>query len=387
MSFIRTPFGGNPENERVITSSEQFNNAVNGVITVPDNQNIVISGEIDLQGNRIVCGRNVSISGKGTENNILKSTGLTDPLITSNWSVQLFNVTISAAHAYDLDATGNSDQNLDWFKVNFLDCATVGTIKNYDNSIMILIGYLDSDNVVFDGNVDTIAYTNTIFTGTGSGTSLVLPSSLTISRRIRITESAFVSFGSQIGIDYQGATIPNEDFILNTVNFSGGATYVNGVTSDNIISNWKNCEGITNSASISYMTMNGNATATTIGATGTPVKISGTTTSQSITQKFTNTNNRATYNGGIVRAFKVTSVISALSGNNNQIGLYIAKNGTVLEETEIYATTSGSGRAESIKVQGILQLATNDYIELFVENNTATNDITVQDLSTIIEEV
>lgn len=382
--FIRTPFGGEPESTRVITSAEQFNNAVNGVVTVPDNQNIIISGTIDLQGNRIVCGRNVSISGHGTENNILKSTGLTDPLITSEWSVQLLNLTITAGHAYDLDATANANQNLDWFKVNFTDCATVGTIKNYDNCIMLLMGYLNSDNITYDGTIATIGYDDSIFTGTGSGTTLILPSSLTITRRFRATNSAFVSFTSQIAIDYQSPTVPIEGFLLNDINFSGGATYIQGIdhTSNFVI--FTNCNGIVNSADIGHMSMQGNSTETPIAVQGTFYKVLGTTSAGSAIEKFTHTNNRLTYVGALSAEFKISVTLSATSGNNRVLAFRIAIDGVTSAQSESKSTSSGNGRSENISLLDAVSLTTGAYIELFCANTTNTDNITVEELNIIV---
>lgn len=70
---------------------------------------------------------------------------------------------------------------------------------------------------------------------------------------------------------------------------------------------FSNCDGISNSSEISQYYMNNNATATVIAATGTPVKIAGTTTSATITSKFTNTDNRATYMGSQTKIFKITA--------------------------------------------------------------------------------
>jgi hypothetical protein len=44
----------------------------------------------------------------------------------------------------------------------------------------------------------------------------------------------------------------------------------------------------------------------------------------------------------------------------------------------MYATTSGSGRAESIHVQTVLDLVPNDYIEVWIENESDTSNITVE---------
>jgi len=51
----------------------------------------------------------------------------------------------------------------------------------------------------------------------------------------------------------------------------------------------------------------------------------------------------------------------------------------------MYGTTSSAGRAESISCQTILEMEENDYIEIWVENNTATQDITVEYMNVIIK--
>lgn len=81
--------------------------------------------------------------------------------------------------------------------------------------------------------------------------------------------------------------------------------------------------------------------------------------------------------------FSNGTTVSFTSGNNKVIGLYINKNGTIVSSSEMYATTSGSGRAESIHVQTVLELTANDYIELWIENDTDTTDITVEFLNFI----
>ena len=128
-----------------------------------------------------------------------------------------------------------------------------------------------------------------------------------------------------------------------------------------------------------------NATATTISASATPTKVLGTTIANAINQKFSHSNNRLTYTGGLLRDFQVSVTTSLTSGNNNVIGVYVAKNGAIITESEMYGTTSSSGRAESISCQTILEMQENDYIEIWVENNTATQDITVEYMNVIIK--
>ena len=136
------------------------------------------------------------------------------------------------------------------------------------------------------------------------------------------------------------------------------------------------------------MTMQANATATTVSATSTDYKVSGTTTLESISQKFTMpTDNRLTYGGAITRDFRVLVNAALESGNNNVLGIYIAKNGTVLTNSSNFCTTSSSGKADNNTSQTVVDLATNDYLEVFVSNETGTNNITATYMSVIVEAI
>jgi hypothetical protein len=132
--------------------------------------------------------------------------------------------------------------------------------------------------------------------------------------------------------------------------------------------------------------MQNNATLTDIVTQGVAVKIAGTTTAASINQRFTHSNNRATYIGALTRTFKITAVASVTSTTSNkQIGFYVAKNGAAIPNSEMYVTTNTNQRAESVAVQTITSLATNDYVEIWVENDTDATDVTVTYLNTIVE--
>ena len=139
---------------------------------------------------------------------------------------------------------------------------------------------------------------------------------------------------------------------------------------------------------VSQYSMNGNNTQTVISNANTPVKIQGSTISSSVTQKFINTDNRATCVNDTTELYKITYTLSCESGNNNQIGCYIAIDGTPISESEIYITTNGSGKFESVSVQLLQWLSYGQYVEGFIENNTGgnnPNNITVTEMNVIIK--
>lgn len=373
---------------KFIGTKADFPAPVSGVITLEAGVTYFITGIIDLLGDRLVAGNNTVIIGGSSENCILKSTGLdaSTALLSSNFSLPMRNVTLTAGTALNLDATGNSTAALDWFGVNFLDCPTVGTIKTYSNFIMADCALLNSAGMTFDGTFGTIGGSQCLFSGRAGATTMAYASTLTVTRRIRWVYSSWVAFGGATALDVSVlATIPVESYILDTCNFSGGATYTAGVLYTDNKAFFSNCKGITNSSEIGQMYVTNNATATTIGAANVFVKAAGTTTENAINQKFSHTSNRLTYTGGLNRSFRVTVVCSLAANNGNLVQARIAKNGVTLAESESQATISANGRSENIKSQTLVELTTNDFLELWVANSAANVNITASEINMIVE--
>jgi hypothetical protein len=374
---------------KFIYNKLDFPQPVGGIITLEDNVTYFITTTVDLTGDRLVCGQNTTILGGSSENCRLKSTGLESPLalVNSAWSLPIRNITIQSERALDLDATGNANQALDWFGVNFTDCNEVGTIKNYSNFIATDCAVLNSSNWTFDGTIGTIGFTQTIFDGISGQTILTFPSTLTITRRIRFNSCPFIVLSGETGINLStSATIPVEGYRCHFGDFSGGGTYLAGVPSTDNKALFSETKGVQNSAAISNYYMVNNATVTDIVTQGVAVKIAGTTTAGSLVQKFTLTDNRATYIGAITRDFKVTAVLTIIGATaNKQIGLYIRKNTSLVGESEQYVTTNANSRAEAITIQAFVNLTTDDYIEIWVENDTDNTDITCSFINVIIE--
>lgn len=374
-----------------VASKADLPPASGGVITLANDTVYTFLGSIDLLGDRIVCGTGNMIRGTSSETSFLSSTGLSsDPLIYTNATLPLRDITLVDA---DVGIDVNSDDSgtniaLDWAGVNFSGCTTSAVFGNISNFIFSIGAVLAGGSFRFEGDVDTIGIQSSLFVGDGgSGENLIeLTSTANVTRRFRVIYSAFVAFGSTTAVSVDpAASILDEGYILDSCNFSGGGTYLSGVDSMDNKALFINNVGIDNSADISQYYMNGNTTATVITTQGTAVKAAGASTSSSVTSKFTNTDNRATYDGALTRFFKVSATVSVQSGNNNQIGVYVAKNGAVIPESEVYGTASGTGRKENIVVQTLVELSDTDFIEIWVENDSSTANITVTDMNVIVE--
>jgi hypothetical protein len=368
-----------------VNSKSDLPTASSGIITLGDSITYFFTAIVDLTGDRLVCGLNTVILGASSENCYIKSTGLSSStaLITSVYSLPIRNISFTHGKVFNLDGDGTTTA-IDWFGINFVDCTTIGTIKDYTNFVMGDSAFLNSSGMTFDGSIGTIAFGNCLFDTSTGGTAITLASTLTVSRRFRIIYSSFVTLSGETALNVSAsATISDERYILDTVNFSGGGTYISGVTQTSNKSLFTNCVGIANTTTRGFYYMVNNTTDTPIGVVNVNVwkKALGTTTADSNNSKFTHSNNRLTYSGAFNTSFLVTVNTAVRAGASNQnISIGIAKNGTILPNSEMTIRTSTSNQEHPGSTQYQIDLITNDYVELFVKNSQQT-DVRVSDLN------
>ena len=368
----------------LVESLSDLPTPISGVITLSGGYTYLFLKHIDLLGSRIVCGQDTVIVGWSSENCSITSTGLSSStaLITSVYSLPIRSISFTHGLVFDLQGDGTTTA-LDWFGVNLLNCASGGTIKDYTNFVAGDSALLNSGGFTFDGTIGTIAFSNCLFDVASTKTAINVLSTCTITRRLRIIYSSFVILSGETGIDFStSASVGDEKYILDTCNFSGGGTYTTGVTYTENKALFVNCVGIPNTSTKGFMYMLNNVTDTTIGAGNANVwlKALGTTTSGT-NSKFTHTTNRLTYNGAFVSSFLVTINATVRSGSVNQnISIGVAKNGTIIAESEGIIRTSTANAEHGGSTQAVLEMSSTDYIELFVRN-TSVSDIRVSDFN------
>jgi len=374
-----------------VSSKSDLPTAVSGVITLPTAISYFFTTTVDLLGDRLVCGLNTVILGASSENCYLKSTGLNSStaLITSVYSLPIRNISFTHGTVFNLDGDGVTTA-LDWFGINFVNCATVGTIKDYSNFVMGDSAFLNSSGLTFDGSIGTIAFGNCLFDTSTGGTAITLPSTLTVTRRFRIIYSSFVTLSGETSLNVStSATISDERYILDTVNFSGGGTYITGVDQTSNKSLFTNCVGITNTAVNGQLYMQNNATATVISATNTFYKVLGTTTASADNSKYSHSNNRLTNDATISRKYLIQCVLSFTSGSTHvcEFGFYDSKLGAIRTPSRTKATSNAGGRAENVSFACVVSHSSGDYLEIHASNTTSAQNITVTDMNFVITEI
>jgi hypothetical protein len=124
---------------------------------------------------------------------------------------------------------------------------------------------------------------------------------------------------------------------------------------------------------------------TDITTSNTWVKLNADTTSIFSRDGLVHTNNKVT-NTGSSKVFKVEGIISVSAGSNQTIHAAFFKNGVLHPCSEESSVTSGSNRVESVPFHCLVELDTDDYIEVWVKNQSHTTDITLHNINVIITE-
>ena len=360
-----------------IESKNDFPTPVGGVISLEDNKTYFINTTVDLTGDRLVAGQNTTILGGSSENCRLKSTGLSGTaLLSSNWTIPIRGLTFEADVALNLDAAGNSNQAIDWFGVNFTNCNTIGLIKDYANIIWTDCAILEGADLTFSGTIATVGFVTCLFNGISGKSIFNIPNGCSITRRFRPIYSSFITLAGETGITVDTSSIVNNDgFILDTVNFAGGGSYLSGIDATSPKALFINNVGILNTANLGHMFMINNTTDTTIGVPNVNVwvKAAGTTTEgDNNSPRWDHTTNRLTYTGNVRSDFVVTSTATVRAASNNQvISIGIAKNGTIITDSETTIRTATANQEYPGSSQTVLEMNTGDYIEFFVRNTTS----------------
>ena len=77
-------------------------------------------------------------------------------------------------------------------------------------------------------------------------------------------------------------------------------------------------------------------------------------------------------------------LITPASGTNKDYSVYVRKNGTTLDLASRDIASADSGNPAKIVIITELDLVTNDFIELVIESNNSTTDVTCSAVTMII---
>ncbi len=307
-------------------------------------------------------------------------------LRSTNVSVFMQDVVViplsGSTKAYDFkDGTGTKFCNL--FSGNSvvevgIPSLGVGQISGF-KAVTIVKNYWNTkDGVKVTGTMGKFACAFTFITNVTSGAGIEFLGALVIDD-IDLSNNYFI-YSGQSGVKLNaGATVDRGRMTTNM--FRGVGSPLNGLTSYD--PGWKMLQNtnIPDTRVYGYIYMNANATTTNTSPTNTYVKVAGTTTSTSLLKISSPASNRLTYLG---REPIVASVDILVSGqapaNSADFTIAIYKNGSIITGPVMSTGTMTNNQAFSLILNREVDMATNDYVEVFIKTTTGTTPLTVSNM-------
>lgn len=378
----RQELTGQRINHVIVKSASDFPAPVAGIITLLTNTSyeingtITLSSKIDLNGSCLV--------GVTATSDKLVYTGAGELFTGSNGgTIRLLTLTASSASLFNINA-GGAVKNFILQNCYILSCSSIGTLKGFGGTVYLgTVAYFYNNNgITFENNTNVVLNT-LLWDGSNRNTYEKFVGTFSVVQQMGGDMICNVA-NSAVGIDVTGVTsiISGE---LKSVLFDGTGTFKNGSFSKE----WEvESTGLeTEKDDVASGNLYISTTAATNLSTNTPAKISGTTTSVNLFRVSSPSNNRLTYTGSKTRKFHVTCSLAATQASilaSKVYTFYIARNGVVLQESRQRVKLNSSDQA-SVSVSCTSSLARNDYVEVWVENNTDNTSVTVLSMNMVIK--
>jgi hypothetical protein len=127
------------------------------------------------------------------------------------------------------------------------------------------------------------------------------------------------------------------------------------------------------------------STVTSMAAINTDYKITLTGIVSTMAVNFSNSSDgKITYTGTKTRMMHTAFTISAIDSKSANVSFTVFKNGAITTSQGGTVELDLGGTANSTAIHLMLEMATNDYIELYGRSSTANNDVTVRFLNMFV---
>jgi hypothetical protein len=311
-----------------------------------------------------------------SDDKLLKATG--DLFVgTTGGSIRVVTLTATAGKVFNI--SGGGTQSLVFRDAIIVGSANVGLIDNFGLVFISIVQLAGNTNGIIYKDISKLLISNMGWFGTNSGTYETFQGTFGL---VEKTGGFSEVIGAKIGVDVSSNPIITGDALLSEVVFTGALTtgqYVKGYTSGsytgyNFNNKWEvNSSGITTEGdAFAVGDANcdfglGGGAGTTLS--GTPTKVVATTTSNNLF-RFSRggVDNRLQYLGNKKRFFKISGASSFQATANTTLYIfYVAKNGTVINQSKIYVSSNSTTDVLAVPFQTIVELAPNDYVEVYAQ--------------------
>lgn len=371
----------------VITQESDLPAVVSGRHPLADDTDYLFVTDIDTGLDGFLMGNNTVVRAADSAIVEITYTG-TNPLFKSvNDSNKVTMIRLNAPNAVLLEMTGSTDYVFQFVDASVTACIGIGTMADFQaaqinnisfesntasgitfsgtNGVMLMNG-----NLIVQAAGTMVDLGTATFTGFSLDTNFVAPAS-----GVTFLDGAAASANMAAG-----AT----GTVINTKNLTGLGTMLATISPDDAQWEFQLNDDIANTRPDALAVLIANATETVISASSSDgsnaVLVAGTWAEERSSQFAVTVAGRLTYLGAKTAVLPITASFSAkmASGGSNSAKFYIAKNGTVIANSGAQNDLNSSTNSRTT-LPWQLSLDTNDFIEVFAENNINTVNILVSD--------
>ncbi|MES2680619.1 MAG: hypothetical protein V4635_12065 [Bacteroidota bacterium] len=362
----------------LVKSAADLPAPVGGVITLVAGTLYEINGTVTLSDRINLNGCN--LQGDDAGNDKIIYSGSAEMFTGSGvGNISYLTLTAPSGNVFNVNA-GGLNKNFLVQNCFIIGCNAVGTIQGVGGTVFFsTVAYFYNTNGIVFQNDNNVVLTNTLWDITNYNVYEKFIGAFNVIQILggdRLVNSG----NSATAIHISGITSVISASIK-VVMFVGTGTYVVGTFSNawEVEASGINTEKDDVAAGNLYIS---SAATTVISATGVPVKVSGTTTAASLFRVTSPVTNRLTYTGSKTKRFQVICSLTATQVSSNKyFSFYIAKNGVILPESRQEIKILSSSDQGPLTLSCTVPLAPNDYIEVWVENETSSTDLTVQTMN------
>lgn len=374
----------------VVNSISDFPTPVSGVITLVADTDYQITNDITTS-NRFVLADSTVIRGTDSTVITLEYTGSGSMFTGTSVTSKLTNITLKCSSGTLLTITSSvAGKGFQMINATVSECDKIGTVTAYEGFqfLDVFFSNVISQGLRFTGANTVASFTNLIINkltgapfpaidlGTATFTSLSISNSTAfLGASVPLLEGVAGVASANINSGGLGSVVATKAY--------GTSVALSNITKDDYLWEFSGNLGIQDTKEAALDWLRSNTTETVISVASTPVKIAGTWAVFAETSKFAGDGTgKLTYKGPKPVEVPVTASFtgSPVTGTNIPITYHLYKNGskvTNAEQENIITSTS----PKNTTLIWQLSLVTDDYLELYVSNDSTTSNVLVSDVT------
>jgi hypothetical protein len=384
-NHIEIGLSGTPVTTKTVLVNElsDLPTAIGGKIFGADNTDYFLTNDI-TNPDEFICGDSSVFRAVDSSVVTYTYTGSGTAFDCTDGSSKLTKFKLAAPNGEAFNAKSTTGQDLfQMIDMTVSECDTAGTIETMGAVQISDVSWEDikTDGIGFIGTTGVMIVQNNLIVQ-NAGDFLNLGTAV-FSGFNFLNSFSFLAAGTTLlkGAASSANIADGSLGVMTNVRVSGAGDPLSGITSDDTLWNFLLNDEVRDTRTDAMMSLSGNATETTITTINTPVKVdTGDTWVEEGASQFTvDSTGKATYTGGKDVRLPVTIPITAAmaSGGTNAVTFYLALNGSVIANSGAANDISTISGRTTIAWQ--VTLSTDDFLELWAENNDGTVNIIVTD--------